>query len=276
MLNITLQFEKEQNWKINNYILQAIFNDATWKKEHGKKSLYNFSNIYPFVQNNNYFVWKDYHINFKTVDKSLEQKVFEYLSLHSELNFWKNNKIKIKKIIYKKNTPIFYGKIIKTITPVVLSLNKDLAQKYNIEYNVKNALYWQEKMWFNVFKDLLKKNILIKYIEILNLIKNKQIVLPEYLQAEFSKIEDWEKKILEIYLNKQDFEDYIQDIKLFSAYKFKKYKFTLYKKALIPGSLWDFKLSIEPQKKVNIVKIFKVVSLVWLGEKNKEGFWFIL
>jgi len=265
MLKISFYFEKEQERNIDHHILQWFFYNLLWNKKEKyhdlKYSLFNFGNIFPFEKWQNYQAGKLYSIYFKTIEKEICFSVYETLTLKKEFAFWKNNKLIVKKVIYIKDDPIYPGKIIKWITPIIISIYKDLAEKYGIKFKARlwRPMYWIKEMWFDIFVNQLTKNILSKYIFLIE-------------RWYVDRLNDFDKSLLEIYKDKNKFEDFVKDIDLFSWYKYKRLASVYYKGIKIPWSIWDFKVN----NNLNYVKILHYVSQIWLGERCSAGFGFIL
>ena len=282
-LKITFKFEKEQDWKFDRYILQGIFYNALKQTNiqniHNKEIwLYTFSNIYPFDKQLNFEAWKKYNITFRTIRKDILLAVSGFFLVNKEIKFWDGNKIFIEKVDLVNNENFYPWKIVKSITPIVLSLDKELAQKYGIEFNLKERpLYWNKNMGFKVFVEQLNKNILKKYVYILEKIiswewdKNN---LKDNIVYYFRKIENWERKLLEKYKNKEEFDEFAENVDLFKGYKFKHGALLNYKKGKIAGSYWDF-IIWENTEDLDKTKILKIVSLMWIWERATAGFGFI-
>jgi len=282
-LKITFKFEKNQDWKFDKHILQGIFYNAirTFTQEiHWNDIwLYTSSNIYPFDKQSNFEAWKKYNITFRTIRKDILLAVSGFFLVNKEINFWDDNKIFIEKVDLVNNENFYPWKIIKSITPIVLSLDKELAQKYGIEFNLKDKrpLYWNKNMGFKVFVEQLNKNILKKYVYILEKIiswewnKNN---LEDNIVYYFRKIEDWERKLLKKYENTEEFGQFVEWADLFKWYKFRHWALLNYKKGKIAGSYRDF-IIWEDTEDLDKTKILKVVSLMWIWERATAGFGFI-
>lgn len=281
-LTIQFSFEKEQNWNFDQYILQWLFYNAikdTKQDIHWNKLwLYTFSNIYPFEKWKNYQIDKNYTMSVKSVKKDIIMWMYEYFSLNNNLKFGLENNIKIKKAFITKTEPFFVWKLIKWITPIVLSMDKGLAEKYNITYNRNwKPLYWNKNMWFEIFVKQLIKNIIKKYVYILNELISWNIEISDLsydIKNSFWKLENWEKNLLEISNNIEEFDKFVDNIDLFKGYKFKRWALLSYKWWKIAGSLWDF-VVWENLENLDVVKILKTTSLMWFGERTTAGFGFI-
>ncbi len=280
MLTIKFSFQKEQNWNFDQYILQWIFYNAVWRNSvyHWfTPSLFTFSNIYPFKPKNNYLPNQQYYINFKTLLKSIEFKVYNYFLENRKLPFWSNNFINIHEVKIVKSKPTFIGKKITGITPIVISIDKELAEKYNIPYNRNwKPLYWKKEFWFDIFVKQLHKNLLRKYILILKYLLSEKIKkedLVENLKDLFFSIENWEEKLLSLYNDLQKREDFCKRINFFQWYKFIRGALIPYKGGKIAGSVWDFIVGEDDD--IDVVKILKINSLIGFWEKTSIWLGFI-
>jgi len=283
-LQIKFQFEKQQDWKFDKNILQGIFYNAikslNIENTHNKEIWsFTFSNIYPFEKNIDFKSNITYNITFRTIRKDILLAVSGFFLMNKEIIFWKENKLFIKNVSLVNNEKIYSWKIIKWVNPIVLSLDKKLANKYWIEYNVKDKkpLYWNKNMWFNIFQKQLNKNIIKKYIYILQKIFSwewNSNNLEDNVVYYFRKIESWEKNLLDKYQNKEEFDKFIENIDLFKGYKFKYWALLNYKRWKIAGSYWDF-IVWENTEDLDKTKILKIVSLIWIWERTTAGFGFI-
>ena len=267
-LTIQFQFEKEQNWQFDQHILQGIFWKAIEHLDniHWNIGFYTFSNIFPFEKGQNYKANTDYNISVKSIRKDIILSMYEYFSLHSKIDFDKENKLKIKKVFISKTEPYFAWKIIKWITPIVISLNKELVEKYGIVYkNNKKPLYWNKDMWFEVFVKQLDKNIIKQYVYLLNELISGKLdfdLLSLDIKNKFWKIEDWEKDLLKIYENKWDKQDLLK-------MWFKTWKWNA--KPIMPNTYIDSKDFKKDNNEIeNSIIIF---SMPYKWSLNKEIIW---
>lgn len=274
-LILKFKFEKEQDWNFDQHILQWIFYSPLNKSLHKSKFwLFCLSNIYPYEPNKNYNPNTIYQIQVKSIRKDIITQLFEHFSLHNNIKFWEN-KIKIKKVFIKNPDPIYSWKIIKTITPIVLSVNEKLAKEYNIPYERNGKpLYFNKNMPLWLFKYLLNKNILSKYIFILkNLVSNKESLenISYKIKGMFYKLEPWEKQLIQ--LDEKEIIKLAEDITFFNGYRIKGQALVPYKNWKIATTKWELK--VWTPEKIDTIKILNTVSLMWLGEKTTAWFGFI-
>lgn len=265
-ITVKFEFEKEQDWNFDQSILQGVF--YSFLNENKKEATYHgllfwlftFSNIYPYIKKENYNAWQSYYIKISSIDNKLIEKVYEWLLLRKEVNFDRNNRIKIQKVHLNKTEKIYSWKIIKLVTPVVLSLDEELSKKYNIVNNRDGKpLYWNKDMGFDVFISQLNKNIMKKYY----------FLIKEWYVW---KLSDWDMDFISRFKDIQDFDKTINEIKFFKWFKFKRLALVDFKWWKIAWSLWDF--MVDDDK--NLIKVLNNVAQIWFGERCTAWFGFII
>lgn len=257
-------FRDTQPWSFDQHILQRVFYNIIKPRGdfHGNSfGLFCFSNIFPFEKWEDYKPWVDYNLTFSSIDENIVNSVYEKLLMQKEFDFWKDNKITVKKVSKQNSDKIFSWKVLKAVTPIVLSLDKELIKRYWIEskrIERNKPLYWNKDMGFDIFINQLNKNILRKY---LYLIKNGYI----------PKLNDFDQKLLELDNDIEKFNDFAESQNFFKWYKFKRWALLDFKKSQIAGSLWDFKVWDDK----NLNKVLYYINQIWFGERNTAWFGFI-
>ncbi|UFX82683.1 CRISPR-associated endoribonuclease Cas6 [Candidatus Absconditicoccus praedator] len=265
-LDIKFQFEQTQEWSFDSYKLQGLFFNLM--REDPNRSFHNlpfglfcYSNIFPFEKGKDYQPGVDYNITFSSIDQDIINQVYQGVLTYKQLNFGDDNKIHIKNAYVKNQSPLYPGKQIKLVTPVVLSLDEQLIRRYEIPQKPERKgkpLYWKKEMGFEVFIKQLNKNILKKYVY---LIKNNYV----------PKLNDFDQKLLEKFEDIEAFEEIADRSDFFKGYKFKRGALVDFKGGKIAGSLWDFVVGDDR----NLNKALKYVSAIGVGERCTAGFGFI-
>lgn len=263
-LNIKLSFLTSQSWKFDQSILQWIFYKILYDV-HNEKAvhwlnywLFTFSNIF-FEKSDEFEAWKVYNITFKSIDQNIINNIYEWLLLKKSFSFWKNNKIFIHKVHVNNENPIYSWKTIKFESPVVLWLDEELCNKYWVKYDsTRKPLYWKKDLWLNIFVKQLTKNILKKYVFLIN-------------QWYIKRLNNFDNELLEKYKDIAWFEEWSEWQDFFRWYKYHRCALVWYKWWTIVWSVWSF--VVWDNK--NSVKVLKNVSLTGFGEKTTAGFGFI-
>ncbi len=282
MLVLKISFENPQNWNYDQHILQWIFHRLIDDKYHWFEIwLFTFSNIYPYEKGSFYRNDKIYEIKVKSVSDAILKQIGLKLMELKKVDFNHKNIIFIKKAFFVEDILPCEGKILKWITPIVLSLNREIAYKYNIKFTLKKdvPLYWNKNMWFKVFVRQFHKNIIKKYIVFLESLIWGRISLEELspqIRFLFNNLEDWEKNLLNLFKDKENFDNFIENVNFFDGYKFKRGALVPYKGWKIAGSVWDFKVTNKNDDTIDIFKILKTISLMGFWEKTTAWFGFMM
>jgi CRISPR-associated endoribonuclease Cas6 len=168
-----------------------------------KESLTNvsFSPLYPFLKDNMMLGNELYSLEIRSNDKMLIKALYDklYIDGFFELD---NNRCEITHIESSKLQNRIFK--VKTLSPIVISINDTMAEAYEIEKKSK-TLYWTPNMNFELFIDMLNQNMVRKF-------------------------------------NKYSDKKYDESFKSIISYKLLK-NFPIkvaYKKGFIYGSLWEF------------------------------------
>ncbi len=223
-----------QHW-LQSWIYQRLRNSEFCDLHNKERYKYFcFSNVFPFKKNSDLKAGKTYNLIISSPNDKMIK--FLYKNIGDKVVFPKSQILNILKVNLIKNIYLEKQCIIKSATPIVVSLTESLAKLYNIDYRVKKGrpLYWNKTMSLNAFIDGLTKNLVRKY-------------------------------------NKYYGADLPEDTPLFGGFKFLREALVNYKKGKILGSMWEF-IPLEDKK---AKKVLEFCLDAGFGEKNSAGFGFV-
>lgn len=223
-----------QYW-LQAWVYQKLRNSEFYDLHNQERYKYFcFSNIFPFKKNSDLEAGGIYNL----IISSPNEKMLEFLyqNIGDKIIFPKHRALNIRQVNLIKNISLTRQSLIKSATPIVVSLTESLAKLYNINYQVKKGrpLYWQKAMPLNAFVDGLTKNLVRKY-------------------------------------NQYYGTNWPEDIPLFSGFKFLREALVGYKRGKILGSMWEF----IPLEDETAIKILTFCLDAGFGEKNSAGFGFV-
>lgn len=220
-----------QGWVYN--LLRGTDYDFLHEKERYK--FFCFSNIFPFVKGKAFVKNSMLNLIISSPDKNFIFLLEKILQKVEKIILGKDYIFQIARV--KKIYPRLYrGDILKSETPIVVSLTRELALKYNVPYNVKEGhpLFWNKEMSLAAFIDGLTKNSIRKCNEF------------------YGKV-------------------FQEDLRLFNGFKFLEGAVVDYKGGKVAGSHWKL-IPADDETALNVLQFCLDAGF---GERNTAGFGFV-
>jgi len=232
--------------------------DVTKVRIHGNiPGLFTCSNIF-VEKSNTYQAGKKYSLTFSTCDQDVLQSVYEWL-LVQKVHPFGDNQITIHNVHIKPDEKVRAGKTLSAKTPIVVSLDSFVWSRFGIEVWDK-PLYWFKDHGFEVWVRQLHKNILRKYVLLIQ-------------QGYVQRLTDWDKNLITLYENedKMVFDEFCSQCNFFAGYKYRRNAVVKYKEWHIGWSVWDLVIADD----VHGLRVLKYVLPIGLGERCTTGFGWI-
>lgn len=233
----------------------SCMDESTKVRIHGNIPwIFSCSNIH-VEKSSTYKAGKKYSLTFSTCDQEVLQSVYEWLLVQKNRSFG-DSEITIHNVQIKPDEKVRAGKILSAKTPIVVSLDSFVWQRFGIQVWEKQ-LYRVKDHGFEVWVRQLHKNILRKYVLLIQ-------------QGYVQRLSDWDKNLVELYENedKMVFDEFCSQCNFFSGYKYRRNAVAKYKEWYIGWSVWDLVVADD----VHGLRVLKHILPIGLWERCTTGF----